>query len=122
MSEKETKKVHNRMYQLYELKGNLTEAITNMEHVISQNKMLVESVNASKHNEELKELTAGLVKDCEHYEGKIEEYKVRLSKLDSLINMYEAKDDKSEFVVSIITTLIEVLGLDVDPVESNVTD
>ena len=115
MSKKETKKEHNRMYKLYELKDNLTSAITNMENVIKQNGLLVESVINSKNKEALKDLTEGLVKDCKYYTEKIDEYKVRLSKLESLIAMYEAKDEKSDFVVSIISTLIESFGLDAEP-------
>ena len=110
-----SKKEHNRMYQLYELKDNLTSAISNMETVIKQNGLLVESVINSKNKEELKDLIEGLVNDCKHYTEKIDEYKIRLSKLESLISMYEAKDEKSSFVVSIVSILIESFGLESEP-------
>lgn len=115
MSKKETTKEHNRMYQLYELKDNLTSAISNMESVIKQNGLLVESVINSKNKEALKDLIEGLVNDCKHYTEKIDEYKIRLSKLESLISIYEAKDEKSTFMVSIISTLIESFGLESEP-------
>ena len=115
-----SKKEINRTYQLYELRDNLKEAIDNMQKVISQNGLLVESILNSKNKEALKDLTKGLVEDCKQYTERIDLYKERLEKVSSLITIYEAKDEKSAFLVEIVNKLIEAMGLDTEPEPNNI--
>lgn len=109
-----SKKVTNRMYQLYELRDNLILAIDNIKLVMKQQGILVELIIPSKHHEELKDFTKGIVEDCKSYEKKIKSYEERLEKVKHLICLYEKKDEKSSFMVEIITELIEALNLGVD--------
>lgn len=109
------KKKHNRMYQLFELKDSLNDAITNLQEVIKSNGLLVETIINSKNKEALKELTTSLTNEVKQYVAKIDEYKDRLAKVEHLISLYTAKDENSQFVVEIVSELIEALGIAADP-------
>ena len=116
MSKKEEKKKeHNRIYQLYEFRDELIKAIENMKNVITQNGLLVESIINSKNKDALKDLVTSLLKDCEMYTKRIDEYTERLNIIKDFIEQYEKQDENSEVLVKTITKLIEALGLSVDP-------
>ena len=60
-------------------------------------------------------MTEGLINDCKSYTERIDSYKERLEKANYLISLYEAKDEKSQFVSEIVTKMVEAMGLDVEP-------
>lgn len=108
------KKVTNRMYQLYELRDSLKEAVKNLTTVKTQQKHLVQIVTSSKYKEELGEFAKGVTEDCKGYENKIKSYEERLALADGLIKLYEARDEKSVLVAKVVTELLEAMNLIVD--------
>ena len=108
------KKITNRMYQLYELRDSLQDAIENVSALLVQQKHLVQIVTSSKYAEEMKDFTKGVTLDNKNYEAKLTSYRERLEKIKGIIELYERRDTQSIFVVKIVTDLIEALNLGVD--------
>lgn len=108
------KKITNRMYQLYELRDSLQDAIENISKLLVQQKHLVQIITSSKYDEEMKDFTKGITLDNKNYEAKLVSYEERLEKVKGIIELYEKRDTQSIFVVKIVTDLIEALNLGVD--------
>lgn len=108
------KKVTNRMYQVYELRDSLKDAIENVQKLITQQKHLVQIITSSKYKDEMKDFTKGVSADTKGYEAKIESYKERLEKANGLIELYEKRDQNSVLVVKVVTDLIEALNIGCD--------
>ena len=108
------KKITNRMYQLYELRDNLKEAINNVSGLLVQQNHLVEIISSSKYLDEMKDFIEGISSNNKGYEYKLSSYKERLEKVNYLIDLYEKNDKESVLTVKIITYLLEALNLTVD--------
>lgn len=113
------KVITNRMYQLYELRDSLENAIEKIKMVIRQQGYLIELIIPSKHHEELLDFTKGVTADCKNYEKTLKSYEERLEKVKHLIELYEKKDEQSEFLVKIVTEMIEALNIGVDEPTTN---
>lgn len=109
------KKITNRMYQLYELEDTIEHAIDSLKVVIDQQEKLAELVEKSEYKEEMSDFTKGTREQNKSYLKRIEDYNEKLCKIKWIIELYEKKDEQSEFVVKLVTNLIEALNLSTDP-------
>lgn len=108
----------SKMFQLYELRDNLEEAIENLKKFISNQEKLIEVVTNSKI-EEFTDFLKALIESTNNAKLNLNKYENRLSLLKELLSIFEKKDNESEKLDKYVSDLLEILNLAVDSNESN---
>lgn len=104
---------NSKMFQLYELRDNLEEAIENLKKFISQQEELIEIISNSKI-EEFTDFLKALNESTQSARFNLNKYENRLSLLKELLSIFEKKDDESEKLDKYVTNLLEILNLAVE--------
>ena len=110
------KKIKNRMFQIYEMRDTVKDAIDNLKKLVKDDILLKQILEGSVYANNFKELTDGIIEEVADYNGKIIIYEERVNKLNTIIDLYEKNDEQSKFVVEIINNLIEGFGLSTEEV------
>lgn len=101
----------SRIYKLYELRDELKSGINNITKVIEQQNTLCEIVEASDKKDAYVDFIKGIKSTNKTYSNQIEIFTNRLNVINGLLELYEKRDDKSEFIDSIITATLFALGI-----------
>jgi len=101
----------SRIYKLFELKGNIEEAISNYGKVIEQQTNLVDTLEKSENKEYFKDFINGIKDSIEQEKKDLEKTKERYNVLTSLLEIYNKQDEPSKFVDYIVTNTFIALGI-----------
>ena len=97
----------NRIYQIYELRDELKKALSNVELVEGQEKLLVSILIGSPHFKQFEDFVNGTKANWKEYESQKASINSRLKVVEHLISLHEKKDEKVDEIVSLT---LEALG------------
>lgn len=101
----------SRIYKLFELKGNIEEAISNYNKVIEQQNALIDTLEKSENKEYFKDFIKGIKESIKQEKKDLEKTKGRYDILISLLEIYNKQDEPSKFVDYIVTNTFIALGI-----------
>lgn len=101
----------SRIYKLFELKGNIEEAISNYNKVIEQQNALIDTLEKSENKEYFKDFIKGIKESIKQEKKDLEKTKKRYDILISLLEIYNKQDEPSKFVDYIVTNTFIALGI-----------
>ena len=100
----------SRMYQFYELRDGIKQAIAVSEKTEMEQKRLVAALITAGVADQFKEFVKGITDGWVSMENERAGLNSRLKLCEQIIAMHEARDDKSELVNEIVTLTLEALG------------
>ena len=100
----------SRMYQFYELRDGIKQAIAVSEKTEMEQKRLVAALITAGVADQFKEFVNGIKDGWIGMENERAGLNARLKLCEQLIAMHEARDDKSELVNEIVTLTLEAIG------------
>lgn len=100
----------SRMYQFYELRDGIKQAIAVSKKTEEEQKRLVAALITAGVADQFKEFVDGIKGDWVGMENERAGLNARLKLCEQLIAMHEARDDKSELVNEIVTLTLEAIG------------
>ena len=103
--------MESRMYQLYELKEELPNAITNLDKIIGAQTYMVNVLKESAGYEQIKELVESFENDIPNYENQKKILLYRQSILEGVLEEYEEQNEKSKLIDDIVTRVFEAIGM-----------
>lgn len=101
----------SRIYKLFELKGNIEEAISNYNKVIEQQNALIDTLEKSENKEYFKDFIKGIKESIKQEKKDLEKTKGRYDILISLLEIYNKQDEPAKFVDYIVTNTFIALGI-----------
>lgn len=111
----------NRMYQMYELKEDITKAIENCKNLLSVEEDFIKEINKIKNKERFDFIISDFIKDVEYQKNQVTVFTKRLDFINELLFDYEKKDENSEVISKSVSLLLESIGATAPIHEDNAT-